>query len=81
MTTGPTTPGRADGATAWGTEAGWVVCAQVGAHELRAQGGTLATGEALFHLQGRQLGATWGLSLSASLSLATLLTRLRESAP
>ena len=79
--TGPTTPTRPDGAVAWEAEAGWVICAQVGGQELRAQAASLASAEGLLHLQGRQLGAAWGLSLSASLSLATLLTRLREAAP
>ena len=81
MTTGPTTPTRPDGAVAWETEAGWVICAQIGGQELRAQGASLAGAEGLLHLQGRQLGATWGLTLSASLSLGTLLVRLREATP
>ncbi len=47
MTTGPTTTTRADGAAAWETEAGWVICAQIAGQELRAQSATLAAAEAL----------------------------------
>jgi hypothetical protein len=78
---GPTIPARPDGCTAWETEAGWVICAQVGVHELRAKGATLAAAESALHAQGRALGATLGLgSLSSSLLLATLLERLRAAA-
>jgi hypothetical protein len=78
---GPTISTRADGCAAWQTEEGWVICAQVGVHELRAKGATLSAAEGALHAQGRALGATLGLgSLSSSLLLATLLERLRAAA-